>query len=383
MGVTKIKISNSQMTYVRVFNLVLAIFVEVEPIWFDSMGAKSTCTRVETEESSVLIDPGAAAMQPSYPMSDSQKIEYRNKARRRIQEAGEDAEHVVISHYHYDHHFLPDFDHFDSASLFGGSKLWIKDPNRWINNSQWDRAREFIGALCSIFEGESFDQLEVNPQTKKFEDPVPGLSRAMNKDFGDYQERRNELLDKWSGRFESWSSKWSGETWIGEPDLSVPVKFAEGRELQEGDTRIEFSDPLFHGIEYSQTGWVFATTVTDGSGCVFLHTSDIQGPTIEDYADWIIEKDPDYLIMDGPATYLYGYMLNRTNLDRAIDNAVRILREAEIDTFIYDHHLLRDEKYKERTRKFWEAASGSETKVGTAAEVKGLDPKILQVSERS
>lgn len=357
--------------------------MKVDPIWFDSMAAKSTCTKVVTRDTSILIDPGAAAMQPSYPMSDEKKIEYRDEARKKIQEKGRDADHIIVSHYHYDHHFLPDFTFLDFETLFRGMSLWVKDPNRWINNSQWERSRAFVSELCDLFEGEAFDKLGIDPQKEKFEDPVPNLSRAMSKDFGDYQERREELLKKWSKRFEKWSGKWSTEAWIKEPELTVPVRFAEGRSFREGGTEVEFSEPFFHGIEYSQTGWVFTTTVTDETGFTFIHTSDLQGPTIEDYADWIIEKDPDYLILDGPATYLYGYMLNKTNLQRSIDNAIRILREADVETFIYDHHLLRDENYRQRTEKFWEVAEDSETTVETAAEIKGQIPKILEISKYS
>ncbi|KXA89909.1 hypothetical protein AKJ61_01875 [candidate division MSBL1 archaeon SCGC-AAA259B11] len=111
--------------------------MEVDLIWFDSMGAKSTCTKAVTRDTSILIDPGAAAMQPSYPMSDEKKNEYRNRERRKIQEEGNDADHIIISHYHYDHHFMPDFAHLDFEKLFRGVNLWIKDPNRWINYSHW------------------------------------------------------------------------------------------------------------------------------------------------------------------------------------------------------------------------------------------------------
>lgn len=355
--------------------------MEINPIWFDSMGAKSMCTRVETEDTSILIDPGAAEMQPSYPMSDSEKFAYRQEAREAIQRQGENSEHVVITHYHYDHHFLPDFSGFDFESMLGGGSLWIKDPNRWINNSQWDRSRVFLRAVCETFDGERYEDLKTEPEQKNFEDPVPELGHAMGKDFGDYQGRREELLDKWSERFESWVDNWRSKNWVREPDLSVPVHFADGLEFEEGETKVVFSPPLFHGIEYSQTGWVIAVKITDRNGFTFLYTSDLQGPTIEDQADWIIEVDPDFLILDGPATYLYGFMLNKTNLKRSVDNAVRILREADVKTFIYDHHLLREKKYRERTEKFWKAAEEEETEVGTAAELRGERPVTLQKTE--
>lgn len=355
--------------------------MEITPIWSDSMGAKSACTKVETEDASILIDPGSAAMQPSYPLSDEEKYDLRQKARSSIQEAGADVDHVVISHYHYDHHFLPDFDGLEARGLLEKSSLWIKDPNRWINNSQWGRSRKFLRAICDIFEGDQFGKIEKEPESEEFEDPLPDLTHALDKDFGDYQDRREELLDKWSGRFENWSENWATKTWVREPELSISVNFADGEEFEQGDTKVKFSPPLFHGIEYSQTGWVITTEVRDSSGYTFLHTSDLQGPTIEDYADRIIDIDPDFLFLDGPATYLYGYMLNKTNLNRSVDNAVRILQGADIETFIYDHHLLREKRYRERTERFWEAAEDEETEVVTAAELKGMPPKILEVSD--
>lgn len=355
--------------------------MKVSPIWFDSMGAKSSCTKVETKDASFLIDPGTAVMQPSYPIPDEEKQRYRQEALRQIQEAGENVDHIVLSHYHYDHHPLPEHGRFDIKSLFKNSILWMKDPNIWINKSQWKRSRKFIKKICELFEGERFDDLEIEPKKKDFKDPVKGLNHAMEKDFGDYQERRGELLEKWSRRFEKWKERWSTQTWIREPDLSIPVHFADGEEFKKGDTRVKFSSPLFHGIEYAGTGWVIATLIQDESGYTFLHSSDLQGPTIEDYADWIIDINPDFLVLDGPATYLLGYMLNKTNLQRAVDNATRIIQDSDIDTFIYDHHLLRERKFKERTKKFWDAAKDEETRVVTAAELKGNIPLILEVAD--
>lgn len=51
-----------------------------------------------------------------------------------------------------------------------------------------------------------------------------------------------------------------------------------------------------------------------------IYTSHLQGPGIDDYAQWIIEENPDILILDGPPGYLFGFMVNRINLQRAIDS---------------------------------------------------------------
>jgi len=354
--------------------------MKLDFLWSDSMGAKSASTWVETEDTSVLIDPGAAEMQPSFPMSDEKKSDLRGEARSTINGKGVVSDHMVITHYHYDHHFLPDFAGFDFEKMFSDSEIWVKDPNKWINKSQWGRSRKFIKSLCETVGGEDFEDLKISPEDDSFKDPVSDLTHAMGKDFGDYQDRREELLEKWSKRMDSWQELWKGNDWLKEPELSTSVTYADGKSFEDGDTKVKFSKPLFHGIEYSKTGWVLSTVIEDPTGKTFLHSSDLQGPTIEDQADWIISEDPDYLFLDGPATYLYGYLLNKTNLERSVENAVRILRECDMEMMVYDHHLAREKKFRERTEKFWNIADESETEVFTVAESKNQTPKVLEVT---
>ena len=81
-------------------------------LWLDSMGAKSFSISVETSDGKVVIDPGAAAMQPSYPLPPEKKWELRRKALRTIESELVDAVAVIITHYHYDHHFPPGDERF-------------------------------------------------------------------------------------------------------------------------------------------------------------------------------------------------------------------------------------------------------------------------------
>lgn len=359
--------------------------IKFVPIWFDSLGAKSACSLVKTCDIGLIIDPDSASLQPSYPMPAELKNYYQKLARKSITNALQEAEHVVISHYHYDHHYL-------DPILYKNKKLWIKDPNQWINKSQWERSRLFLEELASFFEGEvSFK----NGPKKSFADPLDSLTQATSKDFGHYQERRNELLKKWRKRFLKAREYWKNNPWVDEDELQfedMEINFAEGRELEFGQTHVRFTKPLFHGIEYANTGWVFSTVVEVG-GEKFIHTSDLQGPTLEDYAQWIIEEDPDYLILDGPATYLFGYMLNRTNLNRSLNNAYKIVRQCDPKVMIYDHHLLRDKRYRKLTHKVWDisenvitAAKFLKTKPLINRTVKWekeniMDEKLLQARE--
>jgi hypothetical protein len=154
------------------------------------------------------------------------------------------------------------------------------------------------------------------------------------------------------------------------------VKFADGREFKLGKTKLRFTKPLFHGVEFSRVGWVFATVI-EFEGKKLIHTSDINGPVIEDYAEWIIRENPHILILDGPMTYMLGYTLNLTNFRRTIENMLRIIKETETDVIIYDHHLPREPRFRERTREVWECAKRLKRKVFTAADFLGKKPVVL------
>ena len=84
------------------------------------------------------------------------------------------------------------------------------------------------------------------------------------------------------------------------------------------------------------------------------------------------------MILDGPMTYMLGYLLNRTNLNRAIANALRIIREAGTELIIYDHHLPREARFRENTQEVWGVAERCDKKLLTAAEFLGETPKVLE-----
>lgn len=354
--------------------------IELRPIWSDSMGAKSMCIRVDTEDMSLMIDPGAAIMQKSYPLDVEEKNIRLSDARREIENAALDCDDVIVTHYHYDHHFLPEAGGIDFFTVFEGKNIWIKDPNRWINRSQWERAREFVEALYKKRGGDPSAiviNLEREPDDREYKDPLNELPMLHDINEGDYGERREELHEKWRKKFWKRVDMWREEKHIEEPDEGV--HFADGEEFKRGGTTIRMTEPLFHGIEYSNTGWIIAVIVEKG-GEKLLYTSDIQGPTIEDYAEWIIDEDPDLLVMDGPATYLLGYMLNKFNLNRAVKNASRIIEECDFETMLYDHHLMRDKKFRERTEEFWKSVEDCGKKVISYREyIEGKDPLIEEL----
>ena len=343
-----------------------------EPLWFDSMGAKSTSCFIKTPDVSIVIDPGAAIMQPSFPASSEQKTEWLANAVAKIQNTCQKADIITISHYHYDHYFP------DDLNIYRGKTVFSKNPNEYINNKQRERGVEFINNICEKFNIDKTDKIFPAVPKNKYLDPLRDLPHASSKDFHSYNERRKEVLMKGRKRFEKHAKKWLSFEQLSEiKSDKITVLFPEEKTFTFGETKLRFSKPLFHGIEYAGVGWVFATIVEYKDKKIF-HSSDVSGPMIEDYADLIIKENPSILFLDGPTTYLFGYILNRINLERTIDNTVRIIKEIDADVMVYDHHLTRENKFRERTKRVWDTAVKTNKKVVTAAEYLG-EKTIVEV----
>ncbi|MHA1606706.1 MAG: MBL fold metallo-hydrolase [Candidatus Freyarchaeota archaeon] len=327
-------------------------------VWFDSFGAKSSCVLVETDDVTVLIDPGVAVMHPSFPASSVEKALWAAKGRRAIVNAARRADVIVVSHYHWDH-FTRDPD------VYRNKLLLAKNPNEYINDSQRKRAVEFYSNLWKTFGGKT---IEFKPRRDvRFKDPADELS-SISMNFGGYQERRLELLEAGRKWFKRRAEKWRSYKVIPEAELrGLKIVYPEGRELRFGGTKLRFSPPLFHGIEYSRVGWVFSTVI-EFKGEKLLHSSDLNGPVIEDYAEMIVRENPSYIILDGPMTYMLGYTLNMVNFRRVLENAKRIVEEADFKLMIWDHHLPREPRFRERTRSVWTAAERKGKPLMTASE---------------
>ena len=344
--------------------------MQFKPIWSDSLGAKSSCTFIETPDIKILIDPGAAIMQPSFPAPVTKKMQWLRKAKSAIRKASKKADLIVISHYHYDH--FTDFD----KHLYNGKRLFLKNPNEYINYSQRKRSENFLQSICKSFGNVDLKDFFVKRKFKNYEDPRKELPIAMSKDFGDYNERRQQLLDKGSNWFEKLAKYWNEIPEI--PDLEfdeIEIRYSEGREFEFGETKLRFTRPLFHGIEYTRLGWIFATII-EHEDRKLIYSSDMGGPIIEDYREWIIKENPDVLILDGPATYLVPYILNLINLRRAIANTIKIIKKTGTELIILDHHLLRDRKYRETLGEVYKTARRKNIDVLTAAEYLGKTPVL-------
>jgi predicted metallo-beta-lactamase superfamily hydrolase len=313
-------------------------------------------------------------MHPSFPGTDEEKMTWLQASENAIRSKIDEADVFVITHYHYDHFIT------DELGVYRNKMLFTKDPNEYINDSQRGRAEQFFNDLCRNYGPEDTtlrSMLEKNAELQEYPDPMADLILARTRDFEDYTQRRNELLKKWSKWYDGRVTKWTKNKLIPELEFDeLEVKFIDGKYFEFGETRLRFPNAMFHGIEFSKVGWV-VPVIVEYKGEKILYTSDLNGPMIEDYAEWIIAENPDVLLLDGPSSYMIPYTVNLINFRRTVENISHIVEDSDIDTIILDHHLLRDTKYQERMAPAYKAAEKVGKKLETVAEYYGKTPVVL------
>jgi len=120
--------------------------VNVELLAFDSMGVRSMCTFIETDDMKITIDPGISLAPMRYGLPPHRlELERLEELAKVITDRATKSDLIVITHYHYDHHDLGDAIPFE---VYEGKTVLLKDPEHNINKSQGDfRAPLFLGII--------------------------------------------------------------------------------------------------------------------------------------------------------------------------------------------------------------------------------------------
>ncbi|MBN2330612.1 MAG: MBL fold metallo-hydrolase [Candidatus Aenigmarchaeota archaeon] len=162
--------------------------------------------------------------------------------------------------------------------------------------------------------------------------------------------------------------------------LEADVRIADGKSFRFGETRLSFSEPVWHGPAGTSLGHVIMLTAREkaGNGKSITYSSDLNGVYDESQADMIIKQNPDILILDGPPTYLLGYIMSYYNLARCVLNICRIIEKAKPGLFFLDHHSLRDYRYPDLLCECFAAAEKAGVRLTTVAEHLGKRPKVLE-----
>jgi predicted metallo-beta-lactamase superfamily hydrolase len=292
--------------------------IKVTPLAEESLGVRSMCTLIETPDTKILLDAGAALAPKrlGYP-PHPREYQALEECRKRIVETAQKTDITTISHYHFDHH-TPSY-------------------TDWFTN--WS-----------------------TPETAKaiYQNKLV-LAKSYRSKVNASQRRRGWMFTKTGG------------------EHAKKVESADGKTFQFTGTTLKFSEPVFHGVENSELGWVLMSTVEYGDEKV-VFTSDVQGPIHTQTLNTILAEKPQLVIIGGPPTYLAGFKVKEEQIETGIQN-LKTLAE-NVPTTILGHHILRDENWEKRTQPVFDTATQTGHKVLTAAEYLGKENKILECRRR-
>ncbi len=155
---------------------------------------------------------------------------------------------------------------------------------------------------------------------------------------------------------------------------------AEENEITKGNTKIKFSYAVPHGHN-DKLGYVVMTKIQESK--TFIHTSDVEGPTLDTTCEWIINENPDILWVDGLPTIFLGWMHPVKNLEIFNQQVIRIMNETKAKKIILEHHLLRDLNYVEKIQEILENAKTRNVKILTSAEYMGKENNFLEANRKN
>ncbi len=292
--------------------------IKVVPLAAESLGVRSMCTYVETADLRVLLDAGAS-LGPSRFRLPPHPREYKAMAvcREKISKIAEKSDVVTLSHYHFDHH-TPSF-------------------TDWFSN--WS---------CEMIAKEIYEGKLV-------------LVKNYRTMINSSQRRRGWMFKKKGGK------------------NAKSLEVADGKTFEFGDTKLKFSDPVFHGSKNSALGWVLMTTIEYGEERV-LFASDVQGPMHDPTLEMIISEDPWLVIIGGPPTYLSGFRVAEEHIQQGMHNLESLVKKVPVT--ILEHHFLRDEEWRKQFQQIFDVGSNTGHKVFTAAEYIGEKNNLLESCRR-
>ena len=292
--------------------------IKVVPLAEESFGVRSMCTYIETSDVKILLDAGASLAPNRFSYTPHPR-EYQDIAecRERISKGAEKADIAILSHYHFDHH-TPSY-------------------TDWFCN--WSSAE----VAKKIYEGK----------------------RVLLKGY--------RSMVNFSQRRRGWMFKKTGGS------HAERLEIADGKTFEFENTKLKFSDPVFHGSENSALGWVLMITIEYSDDKV-LFASDVQGPMYTPTLDMILAEKPQLVIMGGPPTYLAGFRVKEEHVKQGMQNLEKLVKS--VPTTILEHHTLRDEEWKNLCNPVFDAASKIGHTVVTAAEFAGKENNLLEFRRR-
>ena len=295
-------------------------YIHVVPLASESFGVRSMCTHVETPDVEILLDAGVALCPNRFGLPPH-PMEFKaiEESRRKIAAAAERAEIITLSHYHFDHH-TPSYED------------WLCT---WTARTETAR---------QIYEG----------KTVLIKDPTNKINYS--------QRRRGWMFQKTGGKY------------------AEKLEVADGKTFNFGKaTKISFSEPVPHGAENSALGWVLMNTI-EYQNEKFMFAPDVQGPMPAQTLEIIMREKPQLIMIGGPPSYLAGFGVDEEQIQMGLKNLEKIVET--VPCTILEHHILRDENWRRKTKNVFDKASKAGCEILTAAEFLGKQNSFLEATRK-
>jgi predicted metallo-beta-lactamase superfamily hydrolase len=294
--------------------------IHVVPLAAESLGVRSMCTYVKTPDVTILLDAGVSLCPRRFGLPPH-PLEFKaiDEARRKIAEAADKAEIITLSHYHFDHH-TPSFED-------------------WLCN--WTARDE---TAKQIYER----------KTVLIKNPKENINYS--------QRLRGWMFQRTGGKH------------------AEKLEIADARTFMFGkDTAVKFSEPVFHGPENSALGWVLMTTI-EYEDEKLMFAPDVQGPMSTRTLEIIIKEKPQLIIMGGAPLYLSGFNVDEDQIRAGLENSERVVKN--VPDVILEHHILRDENWRDKIKTLFGTAQEAGCKILTAAEFLGKENTFFEARRK-
>jgi predicted metallo-beta-lactamase superfamily hydrolase len=159
--------------------------------------------------------------------------------------------------------------------------------------------------------------------------------------------------------------------------LVKQLEWADGKETEIKGVELSFSPAVWHGDVGSKVGTVIMVNIEKGGKSV-LFGSDAQSLADPAALRWVLDKNPDFMILDGYPTIFVGWRMSQKAFEASKENLKKAISETQAEEVILDHHLLRDINYKEKISDVLALAEKKGKKLLSAAEFLGLENFFLE-----
>ena len=112
----------------------------------------------------------------------------------------------------------------------------------------------------------------------------------------------------------------------------------------------------------------------------FLFAPDIQGPMSTRTLEMILQEKPQLLMTGGPPLYLTNFKISEEQAQKGLNNLKKIVET--VPHVILEHHLLRDENWREKATDVFYSAYKSGHTLQTAAEFADAKNAFLEAARK-